>query len=210
MLRSLDYRFTVHVFRWQEAMSEPDSTKNPWTTLESNVRFENPWMRIMQNHVVNPTGHEGEYTVVHFKNRAVGVIPVDDESHTWLVGQYRYAVGSYEWEIVEGGAPEGESVLECAKRELTEETGLVAEQFELILDGLQLSNSITDERAYTFVARGLAQHIAMPEETEKLAVRRLPLEEAFEMALRGEIRDGFSVISLMKLKHLMLRNEFRI
>ena len=164
----------------------------------------------MQNHVVNPTGRDGEYTVVHFKNRAVGVVPIDDENHTWLVGQYRYAVGSYEWEIPEGGAPEGESVLECAKRELTEETGLVAEKFDLILDGLQLSNSITDERAYTFVARGLTQQSAAPEETEQLAVRRLPLEEAFEMALGGEIRDGFSVISLMKLQHLILRKEFRI
>ena len=182
-------------------------SSNPWQTLGSVTRFENPWMRIVQNDVVNPTGSRSEYTVVHFKNRAVSVIPVDAEGYTWLVGQYRYAVGSYEWEIPAGGAPEGESILACAKRELSEETGLVASEWELVLDGLQLSNSVTDELAYTYVARGLSQRAASPDETEQLALRRLPLDDAFQMALTGEIKDAFSVVSLLKLKHLLSENE---
>lgn len=186
-----------------------DSQQNPWKTLSSAVRFENPWIRLVQNDVLNPSGGPGEYSVVHFKNQAVAVIPIDEENHTWLVGQYRYAVDSYQWEICAGGAPKGESPLECAKRELAEETGLVAEHWEPILEGLQLSNSITDERAYTYVARGLTLHEAAPEETEELKVRRLPLEEAIEMAISGELEDGFSVVSLMKLKHLMLRGKLR-
>ena len=185
------------------------SPKNPWKTLASAIRFENPWMKVVQNDVVNPSGGNGEYTVVHFKNRAVSVIPIDDEEHTWLVGQYRYAVDSYEWEIPAGGAPAGESPLECAQRELREETGLAGEHWDLIVDGLQLSNSITDELAYTFVARGLSQHSAAPEETEQLKLRRLPLRQAIDMALAGEIHDGFSVVSLLKLGHLMQRDLLR-
>ncbi len=184
-----------------------DFTENPWVTRSSAVRFENPWMRVVQNDVINPSGGDGEYTVVHFKNRAVAVIPIDEEDHTWLVGQYRYAVNTYEWEIPAGGAPNQEPPLVCAKRELAEETGLVANRWDLILDGLQLSNSITDERAYTYVARGLSQQAAAPEETEKLRVRRLPLQEAIDMAASGELRDCFSVVSLLKLSHLLSRGE---
>ena len=190
-------------------MSEVSSLMNPWQTRASQIQFENPWMRIVQNDVINPSGNTGEYTVVHFKNRAVAVIPVDDELHTWLVGQYRYAVDSFEWEIPAGGAPPDESLLDCAKRELAEETGLRAAHWDLFLDGLQMSNSITTERAYTYVARGLTQDVATPEETEELTLRRLPLEEAFEMAISGELRDGFSVVSLLKLKHVMQRGDLR-
>ena len=182
---------------------------NPWKTLSSTLRFENPWIRVVQNDVINPSGGKGEYTVVEFQNQAVAVIPIDEEEHTWLVGQYRFAMGTYEWEIPEGGAPVGEELLTCAQRELAEETGLRATHWEQILDGLQLSNSVTNERAYTFVAQGLSQHGASPEDTERLQVRRLPLEEAFEMAMDGRIRDCFSVVSLLKLKHLIQRGEFR-
>jgi len=183
--------------------------ENPWKTKATRIPFENPWFRVVQNDVINPSGGAGEYTYVEFKSRAVSVIPIDDQNHTWLVGQFRYAMNSYEWEIPAGGAPMEELPLECAQRELAEETGLHATHWDLILDGLQLSNSITTERAYTYVARGLSQHVAAPEETEQLCLRRLPLEEAIEMAIDGTIRDGFSVVSLMKLKHLLLRGELR-
>lgn len=164
-------------------------------------------MRIVQNDVINPAGGQGEYTVVHFKNRAVSVIPIDADGYTWLVGQFRYAVDSYEWEIPAGGAPKGESTLACAKRELLEETGLVADDWEPILDGLQLSNSVTDELAYAYVARTLTQRTPAPDPTERLSLRRLPLEHVFDMAMHGEIRDAFSVVSLLKLKQLLSRNE---
>lgn len=190
-------------------MSEPNEAINPWKTHSSVVRFENPWIKVVHNDVTNPSGGPGEYGVVHFKSRAVAVIPIDDENHTWLVGQYRYPVESYEWEIPAGGAPEGESTLACAQRELLEETGLVAEHWDLILDGLQLSNSITNELAYAYVARGLTQHDASPEETEQLALRRVPLAEAIDQAISGELKDAFSVVSLMRLKHLQLRGALR-
>ena len=178
----------------------PDPRKNPWQTLRSEVKFENPWIRVVWNDVINPNGGQGEYTVVQFQNQAVSVIPLDVENHTWLVGQYRYATDSYEWEIPAGGAPLGETTLDCAKRELLEETGLLAARWELISSDVQLSNSVTDECAYTYLARDLTHSESAPEETESLQLRRLPLEEAFRMAVEGEIRDAFSIVGLLRLQ----------
>lgn len=172
---------------------------NPWTTLSSREVYNNPWIRVREDQVINPSGGRGIYGVVEFKNRAVGVIPIDDEDHTWLVGQYRYTQDLYEWEIPEGGCPEGEELLECAARELIEETGIIAAEYELLLDGIQLSNSTTNEKAYIYVARGLTHAESSPEETERLDVRRVPVTEAIQMALDGQIRDGMSVLGLLKL-----------
>ena len=164
-------------------------------------------MRVVENQVTNPGGGEGIYGVVHFENRAVGVIPIDDEDHTWLVGQFRYAQNSYEWEIPEGGAPKGEELLESAKRELREEAGIEAQEFELILEGMQTSNSICDEIAYVYVARGLTFFPPQPEQTEELALRRVSLDEAFAMVERGEIRCSLAVAGLLKLRVLRLEAD---
>jgi len=175
------------------------SESNPWKTLSSRVTYDNPWIRVREDQVINPSGNPGIYGVVEYKNRAVGVIPIDDSGHTWLVGQYRYTHHSYEWEIPEGGCPEGEDILDCAKRELLEETGIVAENFELIMDDVQLSNSTTNEVAYIYIARGLTFGDSRPEATEKLQVKRIKLDEAIEMARNGTIRDGMSVLGLLWL-----------
>ena len=139
----------------------------------------------------------------------MAAIPLDEENYTWLVGQYRYATGSYEWEIPAGGASAGEATLDCAKRELREETGLLADSWELISSGVQLSNSVTDERAYTYLARGLTQVDANPDETEALQLRRLPLAEAVDMAVGGEISDAFSIVSLLRLQQKLQRGELK-
>ncbi len=174
------------------------SADNPWTTLSTRLVYENPWLRVREDQVLNPSGNPGIYGVVMYRNKAVGVVPVDDDDHTWLVGQYRYPHHRYEWEIPEGGCPEGEEPVECAKRELLEETGLIAEHFELIGE-MQLSNSTTDEVGYMFLARGITHSQACPEETEKLEVKRVPLEEAIRMVMDGEIRDSLSVAALLKI-----------
>ncbi|MFZ4767803.1 MAG: NUDIX domain-containing protein [Roseimicrobium sp.] len=172
---------------------------NPWTTLSTREVYSNPWIRVREDDVINPSGGHGIYGVVEYKNRAVGVIPLDDHGYTWLVGQYRYTHHTYEWEIPEGGCPEGESLIDCAKRELLEETGIIAEEYELILEDVQLSNSTTNEVAFIYVARGLRFTEAQPEATEKLQVKRVPLAEAIEMTRNGTIRDGMSVMGLLWL-----------
>ena len=178
------------------------NAENPWVTHSTRTVYENPWIRVTESQVTNPSGNPGIYGVVHFRNRAIGVVPIDAEGHTWLVGQYRYTLGSYEWEIPEGGCPEGESSLEAAKRELREETGLIAGHYRVLLDNLALSNSVSDERATIYVATDLTQAEADPEETEALQVRRLPLEEAIAMVRRGEITDSISVIALLAVERV--------
>ena len=174
---------------------------NPWQTHASGEVYQNPWIRVREDRVTNPAGGDGIYGVVEFKNRAVGIVPLDDEDHTWIVGQYRYPQRSFEWERPEGGCPESEDLLETAARELREETGLVAERYELLLGDLQLSNSVTNERGWLYVARGLAHAEPAPEDTEQLSIRRLPLSDAIAMVERGEIRDALSVIALLQLKN---------
>ncbi len=176
-----------------------DHTLNPWQTLSTREVYDNPWIRVREDQVINPSGGRGIYGVVEYKNRAVGVIPIDDEGYTWLVGQYRYTHDQYEWEIPEGGCPEGEEPLDCAKRELLEETGIIAESYKLIANGIQLSNSTTNEIAFLYAARNLSFTNASPEDTEKLEIKRVPLTEAIEMAKDGRIRDGMSVIGLLLL-----------
>ncbi len=182
---------------------------NPWITHHSAVVFENPYVKLVRNEVTRPSGNPGLYTVVHFKRVAVAIIPVDEEGYTWLVGQYRYAHNRYEWEVPEGGAELDEAPEACAHRELREEAGLLATTLTPILE-MQLSNSVTDEISHTFVATGLTLTDAEPEETEDLTVHRLPLNEAFAMALRGEIRDALSVASLLKLKYLLESGALRL
>lgn len=172
---------------------------NPWTKISSEVKYENPWIKIVEDKVKNPAGNDGIYGVVHFKTHAIAVIPLDENNNTWIVGQYRYPLDSYEWEIVEGGCPEGTSPLETAHRELHEEVGLKAETMEMILE-MQLSNSTTDEVSYSYIARGLSYVGETPEEEEELAIRKLPFTEVYEMVLRGEIRDSLSIASVLRAK----------
>ena len=174
---------------------------NPWRRLSSRRVYDNPWIGVREDQVIHPTGDEGIYGVVEFKNRAVGVIPIDDGGCTWLVGQYRYALDRYEWEIPEGGCPAHETPSQTAHRELREETGLTAGSLELILE-MQMSNSCSNELGYVFVARELSAGPSAPEASEQLQLRRLPLVEAICLAAAGELRDSLTVAGLLKLAWL--------
>jgi ADP-ribose pyrophosphatase len=175
---------------------------NPWKKLETAVVYENDWLRINEDQVITPAGKAGIYGVVHFKNKAIAIIPLDEEYNTWIVGQFRYAPATYEWEVPEGGCPEDELPIDTARRELQEEAGLKAEKLELIME-MQLSNSATDEISYTYVARGLTIMDTEHEETEIIRVRKLPFEQLFNMAMNGEIKDALSVASILKAKILI-------
>jgi 8-oxo-dGTP pyrophosphatase MutT (NUDIX family) len=176
-------------------MSEHDRS-NPWKTVSQRPVYDNPWIAVREDRVIRPDGQPGIYGVVHFKNVAVGVLPVDDRGRVWLVGQYRYPPDQYSWEIPEGGGPEGEPPEETARRELREETGLLAGRMELISTA-HLSNSVSDEIAYIFRATGLEPGPSEPEGTERLHVRHVEWAEAWAMLGRGEITDAMSVIALL-------------
>lgn len=172
--------------------------QNPWKTKSSKRIYDNPWIRLDEDQVVNPAGGDGIYGKVHFKNRAVAIIPVDQGYNTWLVGQTRYVFGAYSWEVPMGGAPIDESPLECAKKELKEETGLSAKCWQSLLH-LDISNSITDETGDIYLATDLTCGETDFEDTEDITVKKLPLSEALAMALNGEISDALSVAGLMRL-----------
>jgi len=173
---------------------------NPWQTVDSRVVYENPWISVRHENVVRPDGEEGVYGVVSMKGRAVGVVPLHADGTVTLVGQWRYTMESYSWEIPEGGCPPDELPAEAARRELREETGLVAASIEPLGGEVHLSNSVTDERGFLFVATDLSQGEAAPEGTERIETRRLPLSQAVDMAVCGEINDGLSVLALLLLE----------
>lgn len=172
------------------------SEENPWTTLSSRAIYENPWIAVREDQVLRPDGAPGIYGVVHFKHRAIGVLPVDERGRIWLVGQYRYPTGHYSWEIPEGGGREDESNEETARRELREETGLTAGSLEPLLVS-HLSNCVCDEVGYLFRATDLVEGPSAPEGTERLHVRRAEWEEAWRMLQTGEITDSLSVMALL-------------
>jgi 8-oxo-dGTP pyrophosphatase MutT (NUDIX family) len=179
---------------------------NPWTVLDQKEVYDNPWINITEYDVINPGGGKGIYGKVHFKNIAIGIIALDDELNTYLVGQYRFVIDQYSWEIPEGGGPIGIDVLDSAKRELQEETGLVAEEWTKVIN-LHLSNSVSDEYGVIFLARKLKQGEASPEETEKLALRKIPFEEAYRMVEQGVITDSLAVTAILKVKILLLQGK---
>ena len=182
--------------------------KNPWVINGEKNIYSNPWISVTEYAVTNPGGGNGIYGKVHFKNIAVGVIVLDESRNTYLVGQFRFVTDRYSWEIAEGGCPEGADPLESAKRELLEETGLKAADWQLLLN-MHLSNSVSDEWAMVFLATGLTQHEAEPEETEQLTIKKLPFEEAWQMVENGTITDSMSVAAIIKTKLLLAEGKLK-
>lgn len=186
-----------------------NETNNPWTILSEEEKYDNPWIQVTEFNVINPSGNNGIYGKVHFKNHAIAIVPLDEEMNTYLVGQYRFPINQYSWEIPEGGCPLGEDKLATAQRELLEETGLKAMHWQRILD-MYLSNSVSDEDATVFVATGLSQHEAIPEETEQLIIKKLPFDDVFAMVQNGEITDSLTVSAILQTKLLLLSGGLQI
>ena len=174
-----------------------DETHNPWQVLSTEQKYQNPWISVREDQVINPAGGRGIYGVVSMKNKAIGIIPIDAEGNTWLVGQYRYPLNEYSWEIPMGGGPIEIDILESAKRELQEETGFSARRWTNIAR-LHTSNSVTDEEGFVFLAEDLIPGEVAPEETEDLRLWKLPFAEAVQMALDDRITDAISVAGLLK------------
>lgn len=177
---------------------------NPWKTLSVRQVYDNPWIRVTEHQVINPSGGNSIYGLVGFKNLAIGIIPIDDVDHTWLVGQYRYALNSYSWEIPMGGSPLDLDPVEGARRELREETGLIAGQWTEIMR-LHLSNCVTDELGIVYVARELEQGQPCFDEGEQLEIARVSLDKAVAMVMDGKITDAVSVAGLLKAQALNAR-----
>jgi len=177
--------------------------KNPWTTLSTEDIYENPWIKLEQHQVINPAGGNGIYGKIHFKNKAIGIVALDEEQNTWLVGQHRYPLNEWSWEIPEGGGPVGVDVLASAKRELKEETGLEADEWQLV-QRTHLSNSVSDEEGFVFLAEKLTQGAHHRDETEAdMKVWKLPFSDAIRMVLDGKITDSLSVMGILRVARIL-------
>ncbi len=176
--------------------------QNPWKTNAIKVVYENPWIKLEAHDIVNPAGNEGIYGKVHFKNKAIGIIPVDSDGFTWLVGQFRYTLGEYSWEIPMGGGPLAEESLESAKRELKEETGIIANRWTQLLK-IHTSNSVTDEFGFVYLAEELSFGATDFEETEVLQIKKLPFTEALDWVMEGKITDSLSIAGILKAARIL-------
>jgi len=185
----------------------PDNPEgNPWTFLSKDDFIDNQWVNISVHQLSNISGRQHIYNVIHFKNRAVGIVPLHDDGTLTLVGQFRYPLGQYSWELPEGGCPEGEDLLDCAHRELKEETGLSATTLTPLLE-LHTSNSVTDEWGIVFIATGLKAGEAKPEDSEVLQTRRILLDDLIDEVEAGKITDSLTVAATYKLAWLKATNR---
>jgi len=181
-------------------------TNNPWRKLSSRKIYANAWITLEEDQVLTPCGTHGVYGKVMPKGKAVGIVALDDNGNIYLVGQFRYMLDEYSWEIPEGASNLDETPLDTAKRELKEETGLIAEEWTFLMR-LHTSNSFTDEEAFIFLARNLIQSTPEPDDEECLEIKRIPFRNALEMVLRGEITDAMSVAAIFKCSLLKLDSK---
>jgi 8-oxo-dGTP pyrophosphatase MutT (NUDIX family) len=184
----------------------PSLSDNPWKTHTTEDAYESPWIKVTRHDVTNPGGHPGTYSVVHFKNLALGIVPLDEEMNTWLVGQYRYPIDQYTWEIPEGGGKIGIDPLESAQRELLEEAGITAKKWTKIQE-MHLSNSATDEFCLLYIAQDLTLGESQPEPDEMLQLVKIPFEDVYQMVCNGRITDSLSVTAVLKIKLMLLEGK---
>lgn len=181
---------------------------NPWKTLSREHVYESPWISLSKHDVLNPNGNPGTYSVVHFKNLAIGVLPLDNDLNTWIVGQYRYPIEQYSWEIPEGGGDRTVPPLDSAKRELLEETGIRAQRWTKVQE-MYLSNSASDEFCILYIAQGLSFGESSPEDTEQLEVKKIHFDELYAMVCEGKITDSLTITLVLKAKLMLLDGSLK-
>lgn len=185
--------------RWEE-------DGDPWTVKSVARTFENAWFVLDRHEVIRPDGADGEYTIIRPHRLAVGVLPIEPDGGVHLVGQWRFPLKRYSWEIPEGGAEPGEPALACAKRELEEEAGLKAAIWTPILE-MDMSNSLTDERAVIFLASELSAGVHNPEPVEVLKHRRAHFQEVLTRVESGYIRDAMTVAAVLRAHHMAVTGQ---
>jgi len=176
--------------------------RGSWKIKSSNEIYDNPWINVKEHQVINPGNADGIYGEIHFKNIAIGIIPLDEEYNTWIVGQHRFPIDMYSWEIIEGGGKIGVDPIESAKRELAEEAGIVAESYELI-QKMHLSNSVSDEFGLIYIAKGLSFQESAPEIDEELVIKKVPFYQLYQAVMNGDMTDSLTVAGVLKTKILI-------
>ncbi len=183
-----------------------DEEKNPWTTLSTEKIYDSPWIGLTKHNVLTPNNTPGTYSVIHFKNIALAVLPLDKDYNTWIVGQYRYPINQYSWEVPEGGGKRNVPPIDSAKRELLEETGITANKWTKIQE-LHLSNSASDEFGILYVAQDLSFGESHPEDEEELVSKKIHFDELYKLVEEGSITDSLTVTIVLRVKLLMIEGK---
>jgi len=178
----------------------------PWKTLNTKQVYDNNWISVTHSEVLNPNENPGIYGVVHFKNMAIGVLPLDEDYNTWIIGQHRYTLNEYSWEIPEGGGAMDVNPEDSARRELLEEAGIKANKLTLI-QKMHLSNCVSDEVGFIYVAQGLTFHNPEPDDDEQLEIKKIPFEELYQMVIRNEVTDAMAVAAVLRVKLMIEAGE---
>ncbi len=177
-------------------------TKNPWKTISSRTVYSNPWITVREDSVLNPNGNPGIYGVVQSRI-ATGVVALTELNEVYLIGQYRYPTEMYSWEIPEGGAEVGEDPLSAIQRELREEAGVIASEWMPLGSEMHLSNCHSSERAFLYIARNLTVVAQEPDDTEVLAVKKVPFKEVLQMVDEGTIVDAMTIIAILRAQRML-------
>lgn len=201
MRRMTDSRDDFDADRPVPAWDLDPPARPAWKSVGDETVFENPWMRISAHSATAPTGAPATYVVMRPKNLAAGVLPIHSDGTVTLVGQARFPLANYSWEMPEGGAPYDEDPLEGARRELAEEAGLAAGTWREVLR-MELSNSVTDERAIAWLAWDLSEVATDPDPTEVIALVRVPFMSLIAEIDRGSVRDAFTVATALRAYHM--------
>lgn len=172
--------------------------QNPWRTKRSAIVYSNPWIRVREDQVVRPDGVDGIYGVVEIRP-SVGIVALNEREEIALVGQWRYALNRYSVEVPRGGSdPHETDMLAVAQRELAEEVGVLAAQWEALGD-VDVCNGVTDDKQSLFLATGLSQTEMHLDPEEDITVEWHPFAEAVKMALDGRITEVCSVAAILRV-----------
>ncbi len=182
------------------------ATRPNWQKVRGEVVFETKWIRVERHDVIAPTGKPALYGLAFFQNRAIVVLPLFDDGTVPLVGQMRYSIDAYSWEIPEGGAPLDEDPRDGAVRELREETGLIAADLREILH-MDLSNSVTDEACVCYLATGLSQAETEPDDTEHFDYARVPFSHLLKAVINGQVRDAITIACVLRVHHMAVTGD---
>ena len=173
---------------------------NPWTTKSSHIVYENRWIRVREDEVIRPDGHPGIYGVVEVP-ASVGIIAINQKDHVVLVGQWRYTLNRYLWEIPRGGSDGHPDLLAVAQRELAEEAGVEAEHWEP-LGTVDVCTGVTTDIQHLFLATGLRPSEAHHDAEEQIDVAWHPFEQVLDMVMDGRITEVCSVAAILKVARL--------
>lgn len=178
------------------AVRDKTAGVNPWQTQSSRIVYRNSWIRVREDQVTRPDGEPGIYGVVEIRP-SVGIVAINQDDEIALVGQWRYSVSRYSWEIPRGGSHAGETdMLAVAKRELAEEAGITAEHWR-VLGPVDVCNGVADDVQTLFCATGLHACETRLDPEEDIAVMWHPFEEAVRMAMDGRITEVCSVAAIL-------------